>query len=159
MVYSVEEIVQALDDSDRKMEDLNRRVEYNRERAQRWIQLSEERKARGQDDKAERAYLRAIDLQPSLAIPEDTFPNTPVSRNPIYVELKTNWQQYGFVDPREPGHYEVGILSNFMRERYEGKPENEIGYRGLKSPEEVLQRYPLEQFRESFMQRVMQSRS
>lgn len=47
-------------------QDITKSVEYARQRAQRLSRLGELHEQKGQYDKAERAYLRAIDLQPSL---------------------------------------------------------------------------------------------
>ncbi len=165
MVYSVEEIVQALDEADRITADLSNEEEWRRQRAQKWIELGEEREARGQDDLAKRAYFRAFSFQPPLSMnfsydqSTGEYPHSeePLKPIPLVTELRTNWQEYGFVDPREPSHYQVWIILKSMRERHEGKPENELGYRGLKSPDGVLQRYPLNQFREDFLECRSQS--
>lgn len=47
---------------------LEERINHNREKAGRWIVLGESYERRGQHERAERAYLRAIQLQPSLML-------------------------------------------------------------------------------------------
>lgn len=152
MAYSVDDIVQALNTLDREGKALDGRLKNNRQRAQRLINIGEVHDARGEHAEAESAYRRAVRLQPSLAVPKWVLPNTPFSPpHPFDVVLKTEWQRYGFVDPREPDYYRIFMLEAFLRERREGKPEGKLGYGRLKSPEEVLQKYPLAAFREWLM--------
>lgn len=78
---------------------------------------------------------------------EDTFPKSSrkVTVNPVIVELEDNWDKYGFKDKEEAELYTLWIM---------WPPKGDIGgenfgFKGCNAPEDIINRYPIKDFRKS----------
>jgi hypothetical protein len=63
------------------------------------------------------------------------------------VEFGKNWRQYGFEDEKEARSYIVWIARQFMQLSQEEQARDDVGFKNAQTPEQVLQRYPVDEFR------------
>lgn len=75
-------------------------------------------------------------------------PNPVLRPNPLIAEMQSKPAEYGFTDSGEVRKYAVHILKDYMRNQSSIMPLRDgIGFRGVNSVDELLERYPLDEFR------------
>lgn len=71
----------------------------------------------------------------------------PVKFNPLIKEVEDNWEKYRFQNREEADSYISWILYRSLKQYGSEKQEENLGLKGLTTPEQVFQRHPIEIFR------------
>lgn len=70
-----------------------------------------------------------------------------VRLNSVVYQLRENWQQYGFESKEEARSYIWWITRQCMQLTTEEQSRGDNGFRNAKTPQDVLQRYDIDEFR------------